>query len=413
MSSEKRVRSGIPAAARDTYAEAIVGQGLGMRPGEILLIDCEIAHRDLAIAMAEAAYRRGCVRVDIDYIDRRLQRARITTAAEATGALAKWQQSRLRATLSGDAAIVRIVGDEEPGVLAAVDPGRLSADFAQRATSVKWFSRALVQDRVRWIIAAWPTPAWARSVYPELDEGRAVGQLMQDLLEFCRLGPADGPNAWIEHAEMLRARAKDMTERAFGHLRFRGPGTDLTVQLADDGVWLGGGGPDAITGRMMYPNFPTEEIFTSPVPGGTHGVFRCTTPLSFNGRVIEAIEGEFTRGRLVRISAKREVDQQVLETTLATDSGAGRLGEVALVDDASRIGRAGRIYGETLLDENAASHIAFGNGFGSTRSEGSRINRSVIHIDVMIGSAEVSVDGIDADGHSVPIIVDGQWQLPE
>lgn len=393
------------------YAEAIVTQCLDMRAGETLLVDCEIGHRDLAVALANAAYRRGVVRVDVAYGDRRLHRSRLVNGgAGATGDVAAWAQARLRTTLTDVAAVVRIVGDDEPGVLADVDPVRMSADFAERARSVRWFSRAVVANRVRWAIAAWPTEAWAASVYPKVATATAVRRLGDDLLRFCRLGPDDPADGWVAHAKMLQRRARTMTKRNFQGLRFRGPGTDLTVALAADGVWIGGGGP-LPSGRSTYPNFPTEEIFTTPVAGATTGTFRCTTPLSFNGRVIEGIAGVFRAGRLARIEAARPADQELLAHTFATDAGAGRLGEVALVDGESRVGQAGRIYGETLLDENAASHIAFGNGFGGTRSAGGRINRSVIHIDVMIGSDAVSVHGLGARGREVPVIVDGEWRL--
>lgn len=393
------------------YADAIVRQCIDMQPGETLLIDCELGHRDLAVAITEAAYRIGVTRVDVHYSDRRLQRARITSGSpDAGGELAPWAQARLRATLSPSAAIVRIVGDDEPGVLADVDSMRLSSDFAARAHSVRWFTKAVIANRVRWAIVAWPTEAWAEDVYPELAGPQAVRRLGADLLAFCRLGPGDAPTAWADHARTLRERAALMTARNFARLHFVGPGTDLHIGLAPDGIWLGGGELVG-EGRMTYANFPTEEIFTSPVAGQTEGTFQCTTPLSFNGRVIEGIHGAFARGRLVAIGADRDRDGELLERTFATDRGAGRLGEVALVDAASRIGRAGRVYGETLLDENAASHIAFGNGFGGTRSAGGRINRSVIHVDVMIGSGEVSVHGVDNAGRTSPVIVDGEWRL--
>lgn len=401
----------LPPASRRAYADAIVQQCLDMRPGESLLIDCELGHREIAVSLAESAYAHGVVRVDVHYTDRRLQRARLSDgSAEATGAVASWAQARLRSTLDGNAAVLHIVGDTEPGVLADVDPARLSDDFGQRARSIRWFTKAVIANRVRWAIAAWPTPAWAEDVYPDLPAADAIAQLGSDLLNFCRLGPNDPPNGWVNHARMLRDRARVMTERNFAELRFTGPGTDLHVGLAPDGIWLGGGEMSE-EGRTTYPNFPTEEIFTSPVAGATRGTFRCTTPLTFNGRVIDGIAGEFSRGRLVRIDAERESDREVLERTFQTDGGSGRLGEVALVDSASRIGQAGRIFGETLLDENAASHIAFGNGFGGTRSAGGRINRSVIHIDVMIGSAEISTSGVTQSGQTVPIIVDGEWRL--
>ncbi len=394
------------------YAEAIVTQCLDIRAGETLLVDCEIGHRDLAVGLADAAYRQGAGRVDVAYSDRRVHRSRIVHGGpDAVGDVPAWAQARLRTTLTGSVAVVRIVGDDEPGVLADVDPVRLSEDFAQRARSMRWFSRAVISNRVRWAVAAWPTEDWAASVYPRMTAANAVRRLGDDLLRFCRLGPDDPPCGWVTHAAMLQRRARTMTRRNFRALRFRGPGTDLLVGLATDGVWLGGGGA-LPSGRVTYPNFPTEEVFTTPVAGATSGTFRCTTPLSFNGRVIDGISGSFRGGRLERIDAARPVDQELLAHTFATDPGAGRLGEVALVDGQSRVGQAGRIYGETLLDENAASHIAFGNGFGETRSAGGRINRSVIHIDVMIGSDAVSVHGIGARGREVPVLVDGEWLLP-
>lgn len=223
------------------YADAIVVQCLDMQPGETLLVDCELGHREIAVAIAESAYRHGLARVDVNYTDRRLQRARLVEGVEeATGALAPWAQARLRATFDDGAAVVRIVGDDEPGVLADVDSVRLSKDFGERARSVKWFTKAVIANKLRWAIAAWPTEAWAHDVYPELPPHEAVARLGTDLLNFCRLGPNDPPTGWVDHARMLRRRADVMTTRNFTALQFTGPGTDLHVALAPDGIWLGG-----------------------------------------------------------------------------------------------------------------------------------------------------------------------------
>ena len=231
---------------------------------------------------------------------------------------------------------------------------------------------------------------------------------------FCRLRDEDGKDGWARHARGLTRRAAGLTKRKLSGLEFRGPGTHLDIVLAPNTVWLGGG-EKTLSGRQIYPNFPTEEVFTSPDPRGTSGTFRCTKPLSFSGRVIEGIVGEFRGGRLRSIAADRDEDGELLQATFSTDRGAARLGEVALVDSASRIGRAGRIYGDTLLDENAAAHIAFGDGFGATRNgdSGVGINRSSVHLDVMIGSDEVEVTGIGARGRRVPLIAGGEWQLPD
>ncbi len=380
------------------YADAIVRSCLALRAGETLLVDCEPAHRELAIALASSAYAAGAEIVDVVYTDRRVQRARIADGpAGALGQVPSWHKARLRAAINEDIAILRIVGDEAPDILAGLDTARVATDFQERSRSLRWFQRAVISGRVRWSIVAWPTPAWAKRVYPELKPGAALRRLGEDLIWFCRLTPDDGPDGWARHVERLSRRASGLTKRRLARLEFRGPGTHLDVALVPDTRWLGGG-ERTRNGRMIYPNFPTEEVFTSPDPRGTTGKFRCTTPLSFNGRVIKEITGEFRAGRLVGISAKRPVDGELLAATFKTDRGAGRLGEVALVDRNSRIGQAGRVYGDTLLDENAAAHIAFGDGFEATRAANGRINRSAVHLDVMIGSDDGEVTGVGARG---------------
>ena len=407
-------RSGpLPEEALRRYAEAAVDVFVALRRGDSLLVECEPAHRELAVAMSEAAYRRGAALVDVAYADPRVQRARIAEGRdESLGRVGAGQQARLRAATDPSAALVRIVGEETPGLLSGLDPARIARDYQGRSHAIRWFLRAVAADRLRWCIIAWPTPGWARRVYPELTAAAAVRRLGEDILGFCRLGPDDPPGAWVAHARRLDRRAAALSRRRLTGLEFRGPGTRLDIALTPDCRWLGGGAT-APDGRRFYPNVPTEEVYTSPDPRSTAGTFRCTTPLSFNGRVIEGIAGEFRRGRLVRIEAAREGDRDLLAETFATDRGAGRLGEVALVDGGSRIGRAGRIYEDTLFDENAAAHIAFGQGFAGTRRERGLLNRSRVHLDVMIGSGEVEVTGVGRRGRRVPLIAGGEWRLPE
>ena len=259
---------------------------------------------------------------------------------------------------------------------------------------------------------------WAERVYPELGPGAAERRLARDLLHFCRLGPDDPPGheGWLQHRDALAERARALTALEPRRLRLRGPGTDLSFRLVPGTRWLGGCRENA-WGILVTSNFPTEETFTSPDAAGTSGSFRCSRPLSFRGRVIDGIAGEFRRGRLVRLEASRDDDRDFLAAALDTDPGARRLGEVALVDRSSRIGLARRTYANTLIDENAAAHIAFGFAFQQTRlpdpaTPGRRgLNRSDLHLDVMIGTDDFEATGWTADGREVPLLVDGTWQL--
>jgi aminopeptidase len=268
------------------------------------------------------------------------------------------------------------------------------------------YRRAVGRADARFAVVAWPTPAWAAQVYPELAPEAAVAALGNDLLRFARLGPGDPADGWRRHAEALTARAARLTGLDLRTIRLRGPGTDLQLALPEGASWHGGA--IEVRGRRITPNIPTEEVFTSPAPQATSGPFRCTRPLAIAGRVITGIAGEFRRGRLVRIEADGEDDREFLAAFLARDRGAGRLGELALVDSTSRVGEAGRPYFTTLLDENAAAHMAFGLGFGDTRGPGGPpVNRSIVHLDVMIGAPDMDVEAVDGRGRAVTIIAGG------
>jgi aminopeptidase len=252
-------------------------------------------------------------------------------------------------------------------------------------------------------------------VYPELSPLEGKRRLAQDFLWFCRLTDEDGKGStgWVKHTRALARRAVKLTKLGLVALELRGPDTALDVGLASGTRWLGGP-EETQSGVKITPNMPTEEIFTSPDAGATNGTFACTFPLSFHGRLIEGLRGEFRGGKLVRLEASNRKDRDFVAAYLDGDaSGNGRrLGEVALVDATSRIGQSGRTYFHTLYDENAAAHIAFGSGFGGTRTNGARgLNRSDVHLDVMIGGPDFEVMGINAKGKRIPVIADGLWQF--
>ena len=409
----------LPPAQLERYADAIVRGCLALDDGDTLIVSTNPAHRELAVALAAAGYRAGARLVDVAYDDPRARAARMRHAREEDlGFVAPWALRRARAYTRKTTASVTILGEADEGVFDGLPPERIAADFARQAKRLRSIVRAAQRGRRRWTGVAWPTPAWAARVYPDLDSLDAQRRLAGDLLSFCRLGPDDPPGfeGWAEHTARLLSRGRALTDLELEGVELRGPGTDLVVRLVPGTLWLGGPRETA-WGHMVAPNFPTEENFTSPEARSTEGTFRCSRPLSFRGRVIDGIAGEFRSGRLVRLEADDEHNRAFLAGALDSDRNARRLGEVALVDRSSRIGRTGRVYWNTLIDENAAAHIAFGAAFDNTRvpldgARGARgLNRSTIHLDVMIGSDELEATGIARGGRRVPLIRDGSWQI--
>jgi aminopeptidase len=409
----------LPANELARYADAIVLGCLGLTAGELLLVRALPSQRELAVALAEAGHRAGARLVDVDYRDPLVQAARIRYAADDDlGPLTPWERAWMRATIEPDAAIVFLLPNSEAGAFDGLPPERVATDHAEVVRRLGRLRRAFQQGRRRWTGAAWPTPDWASQLFPGEDTVDAQRRLARELLEFCRLGPDDPPGfaGWERHAERIAERASMLTELGLERLEIRDAGTSLDLRLAPGSRWLGGPRLNA-HGRRVAANFPTEESFTSPEPRSTAGAFRCSRPLFFRGRTIDGIAGEFRNGRLIRLAAANDDDRDFLAAALDTDPGARRLGEVALVDASSRIGRAGRIYLNTLLDENAAAHIAFGSGFDATRMREPNtrvrgVNRSLIHLDVMIGTDALEATGFTGAGRRVPLVAEGEWRVP-
>jgi aminopeptidase len=400
------------------YADAAIRVGLHLRKGDDLVVNCQPAHREFAAAVIEAAYRAGARTAEVVMTDPLVRAARLRAApTERLGELTPWQSARARGAVKETTCSLLITGESEPGALAGIPPEKVATEMTSALRKLADVRRETRRGRRRWGIVAWPAPAWAAQVYPKLSERAAQRRLAHDLFSFCRLGPNDPPGVQglRDHLSAIRGRARRLTRLRVRVLELRGPGTELSFSLHPETIWAGGGGKNGF-GIAQAPNLPTEECFTSPEASATEGTFRCSRPLMFQGRLIEGLAGEFRGGRLVRLKANRTGDRDWLADYLASVEGAERLGEVALVDSSSRIGQAGRIYYNTLLDENAAAHIAFGVGFWFTRGQnGTRarrgVNHSRIHLDVMIGTDELEVTGIGARGRRIPLIRDGAWAI--
>ena len=265
-------------------------------------------------------------------------------------------------------------------------------------------------ETVNWCIAPCPTSAWAELVYPAAESEEALAKLWKDVIHICRLDEDDPVAAWTARIEELVGAAKRMTQRHFDAVQLEGPGTDLTIGLLPSSKWIGGGG-ETVEGVKHMPNLPTEEVFTCPDPKRVEGVVRATKPLFTSGQIIDGLTVRFEGGKAVSIEAER--GGETLQALSQRDEGGSRLGEVAIVDKAGRIGPLGTVFYDTLLDENAASHIALGGAldYAAGDEDRERLNRSQIHVDFMVGGPEVDVTGITADGERVPILRGQAWQV--
>jgi aminopeptidase len=400
------------------YAEMIVSGCIALGRGDCLIVHGNTAHRPLVGVLAEAAYAAGAASVDAVYDDAKVTAARFRHGGDgAIGHRTSWELERLRAHAREDTAVVRILGEHESDVLAELPPERVAEDAKRAQAQAPWAAKARREGRLRGTICAWPTAQWAARVFPGLDPAKAERRLALDLLSFCRVARNDPPGhkGWTAHLAELRRRAVRLTKLELRELHVRDRGTDLRLRIVPSSMWRGGG-EQTPWGHRIAMNVPTEECFVSPDAAATEGTFRCTRPRHFGGRMLEELSGEFRGGRLVRLSAKSEADRDWLSRYLASIPNADRLGEIALVDSTSRIGKTGRIYYNGLLDENAAAHMAFGSGFAKTRTvpigrARHGVNRSGTHIDVMIGTDELEATGVTEKGRRVTLVRDGLWHI--
>ena len=400
----------------DRLAEIAVQVGLRLARGQELVITASLEAVPLVRRITEHAYKAGAALVTTLYGDEQARLARFRHGSEESfDHAAGWLSDGMAAAFRSGAARMAIAG-ENPSLLAEADPAKVARANRAQSQSYRGVLELITSFTVNWTIVAAATPAWAQAVFPDLPAGQATERLWDAIFAVSRVDGADPVAAWQAHNAALHARTKLLTDRHFHALRFRGPGTDLTVGLADGHQWLGGSKP-AKNGIECNPNIPTEEVFTTPHKDRVDGTVRSTKPLSYQGTLIEGIEVRFEGGRIVEARARRGAE--VLNRVLDTDEGARRLGEVALVPNSSPISRSGLLFQNTLFDENAASHIALGQAY-STAISGSEgldeaglaargANRSLIHIDWMIGSGEVDVDGLAADGGAVPVMRRGEW----
>lgn len=389
-------------------AELIVRFGANVQPGQIVSISSEPGKEDLARAVAEVAYEAGAKFVEVNAFDPHVKRARLLHADPDTlDFVPPWYGARVSALGEHRAAQISLSGPAMPHALEGVDPALAGRD---RLPSVAEFSRVLNERTVNWVVAPCPTAGWASLVHPKLDASEALARLWDEIATVCRLKEDDPVAAWGSRLDTLIQTGRRLNELELDLLRFEGPGTSLEVGLLPSSHW-GSGRLQTVDGVTHAANLPTEEVFTTPDPDRVQGTVRSTKPLFTGGVIIEGLTVRFEDGRAAEIEA--DSGAGTLRALSQTDPGAARLGEVALVDRESRIGQLGTIFYDTLLDENAASHIALGQGvaFAVEQQDLGAMNDSKIHVDFMIGSEDVAVTGVTRSGEEIPLLREGIWQV--
>jgi aminopeptidase len=413
---ERNISASIDPVKLDRLAEVAIRVGLNLQPGQDLLLTAPSVALPLVRKIAEHAYKAGAGLVTPLLSDEAVTLSRYRFAPEDSfDRAAGWLYQGMSNAFAANTARLAIVGDN-PMLLAGEDPAKVSR--ASKANSIAYQPalEKIVNFEINWNIIAYPSASWAKQVFPDDEENVAVAKLADAIFAASRVDNDDAVALWQKHNAILRSRTEWLNGQRFGALHYTGPGTDLTVGLADGHEWVGGASV-ANNGIVCNPNIPTEEVFTTPHARRISGHVVSTKPLSYQGSLIDNIAVRFEEGRIVEAKASR--GEEVLNKVLDTDEGARRLGEVALVPHSSPISKSGLLFFNTLFDENAACHIALGQCYSKCFINGSKLtpeqiaaqggNKSLIHIDWMIGSDKIDIDGVHADGRRVPVFRKGEW----
>jgi aminopeptidase len=400
----------------DRLAQIAVHSGLGLAPGQELVVTASVDALPLLRRITEHAYKAGASLVTALLGDEESTLLRFRYGSDTSfDAASGWLYEGMAAAYRSGAARLAITGGD-PSLLSTEDPEKVSRSNRAQSKAYRPALELITRHDINWTIIASASPAWAKAVFPDLPADQALAKLWDAIFAATRADRADPVAAWKEHDTQLHKRAEFLNTNRYAALHFRGPGTDLRVGLSDDHLWLGGG-TLAGNGRYCIPNMPTEEVFTTPHKDRVCGTVTSTKPLSYQGTMIEEIRVRFDAGRIVEAHAAK--GEQVLQNMISTDDGARRLGEVSLVPHSSPISASGLLFLNTLFDENAACHIALGQAYSTCLKNGDKMtpeelaahgaNESLIHVDWMIGSGQIDVDGITATGAEEPLLRRGEW----
>jgi aminopeptidase len=430
MNVSVHARESPPASPHDRqlrlYADLAVKVGLNLRAGQRLLIIGPLANGGVSLEaaplvrqIAAAAYRAGAPLVETIWGDEALQMARFRYASrDSFGEFSSWLPDALLKHAEAGHALISVYAND-PDQLKDEPPELVSAIQQSVSRQVRPFRELLSRNQTNWCVVAAAGEGWAARVFPDVGAEQRVSRLWDAIARLVRLDRPDPVAAWEDHLASLARRRDFLNAKRYSSLKYTAPGTELTIGLPAGHLWVAGRS-ESRGGITFAPNLPTEEVFTMPHKDHVDGVVRSSKPLSYGGTVIQNFSITFEAGKAVRVSAER--GEAVLQQLVDTDAGAGRLGELALVPHSSPVSQSGLLFYNTLFDENAASHIAFGSAYKFTMSGGETMaddaferaggNRSGVHVDFMIGSGELDIEGVLANGFTEPLMRRGEWAQP-
>ena len=398
------------------YAELVVRSGVNIQKGQRLQIGCAIENYDFAKLCAEAAYEAGCKEVLFNWSDDELTRMKYLKADDDVfDKVDSWVVDRCNTLADEGCAFLNIFA-EDPEGLNGVDSDRIRRAQISSGKALEHYREMMMSSACPWTVCSVPSKAWARAVFPELSEEEAIARMWDEILACCRIDGGDAVQNWEDHINELKKHVDILNDYNFKTLKYRNSiGTNVTVDLPEGHYWAGGAEKSG-SGLIFSPNFPTEEVFTLPVKDSMNGTIVATKPLSHNGTVIEGIRFRVENGKIVEAHADK--GEEILKDAITVDEGASYFGEVALVPYDSPISNSGVLFLNTLYDENAACHFAFGEAYplitgaeNMTKDElkARGVNTSMTHVDFMVGSEDLEITGVTHDGKEVPVFVNGNF----
>lgn len=400
----------------EKFAALVAGVGINAQAGDGIILNASYELVELARLVARECWKRGAKDVIVRLNDVELEKIKFFHASDDVfDEYPAFEVNYMEELLKRDYARISISAPD-PKAFESVDKDRLKRFNAARSKALEPTHKYMDSGRIKWTVINVPSASWAKAVYPELDENEGLKRLWEDVIKVLRLDSENPVAAWQEHDDLLKLRQNWLNKHNFEYMEYKAPGTDLKVYLADEHVWMGGSSETPSKVRYI-PNMPTEEIFSAPHRLKVYGKLRATMPLCLMGNIIDGMEFEFDEGKVV--SFKAEKNGEILESMMAMDDGASRLGEIAIVPNSSPIKQVGRLFMSTLFDENASCHFAVGTSYsdtvrgGESMSDEERLahgaNKSMIHIDFMVGSSELNITGVKKDGTRVPVLVNGEF----